>query len=77
MHVYPHLLRHTYATEMAQVIGAEELQKQLGHAHLSTTLTIYYHPDSQSVGNKIALGVDTMIAGLDEFTQDASDAHHR
>ena len=76
-HVYPHLLRHTYATEMAQVIGPEELQKQLGHKHLSTTLSTYYHPDPQLVGNKVADAVESMMAAFDEVTQNASHAHHR
>ena len=77
MHVYPHLLRHTYATEMAPILGAEQLQKQLGHAHLSTTLNIYYHPDAQDVGNEVARVVETITAPCEEITQDASDAHHR
>ncbi|MDN5873791.1 MAG: tyrosine-type recombinase/integrase, partial [Sinobacteraceae bacterium] len=43
MKVHPHLLRHTYATQMAPIIGCEALQKQLGHKFLSTTLGTYYH----------------------------------
>ena len=76
MHVHPHLLRHTYGTHMAQVIGPEALRQQMGHAYLATTL-LYYHPDPQEVGNEVALGVQKMTDAFDEITQDASDANHR
>jgi site-specific recombinase XerD len=45
--VTPHVLRHSYATSLAQQgIGAFHLQKLLGHAHISTT-QIYVHLTSQ------------------------------
>jgi integrase len=56
--VTPHILRHTYATQMAPIIGPEALQKQLGHEHLSTTLGTYYHQDPQLVGDTIRQGVN-------------------
>lgn len=41
--VTPHVLRHSFATHMAQGgIGSFHLQKLLGHAHISTT-QIYVH----------------------------------
>ena len=75
--VHPHLLRHTYATEMATIIGPAALQQQLGHEHLSTTLGTYYHQDPERVGNEVLLGIEALTAAFDGLTQDASDAHHR
>ena len=75
--VHPHLLRHTYATEMAQIIGPVALQQQLGHEHLSTTLGTYYHQDPERVGNEVVLGIEAVTAAFDAITQDASDANHR
>ena len=77
MRVYPHLLRHTYATEMAQIIGPAALQQQLGHEHLSTTLGTYYHQDPERVGNEVARGIEAVTAAFDELTQDSSHANHR
>ena len=79
MRVYPHLLRHTYATEMAQIIGPAALQQQLGHEHLSTTLGTYNHQDPERVGNEVLLGIEALTAAFDEIThtQDASDANVR
>ena len=77
MRVHPHLLRHTYATEMAQIIGPVALQQQLGHAHLSTTLSLYYHQDPERVGNEVLLGIEALTAAFDELTEDASHANHR
>ena len=75
--VYPHLLRHTYGTEMAPIIGAAALQQQMGHKYLSTTLRYYYHQDPERVGDEVRQGIDTFMARFDEITEDASDAHHR
>ena len=81
MRVYPHLLRHTYATEMAQIIGPAALQQQLGHEHLSTTLGTYYHQDPERVGNEVLLGIEALTNAFDEIThtpdKDASDANVR
>ena len=77
MRVYPHLLRHTYATEMAPIIGPAALQKQLGHAHLSTTLGTYYHQDPERVGNEVLLGIEALTAAFDEITLNAPHADHR
>ena len=77
VHVHPHLLRHTYATQMARYIGATALQKQLGHEHLSTTLSLYYHQNPEHVGNEVRLGIETVTAAFDEITRDASHADQR
>ena len=77
VHVYPHLLRHTYGTQMAPIIGPRALQEQMGHEYLSTTLSTYFHQDPEGVGDEVRQGIDTMMAAFDEITQDASDAHHR
>ena len=77
IHVHPHLLRHTYATEMAQIIGPAALQEQMGHKYLSTTLSTYYHQDPERVGDEVRLGIEAMMDAFDEITQDASRADHR
>lgn len=65
MTVHPHLLRHTYGTQMAPLIGPEALQRQMGHAHLSTTLSIYYHQDLEMVGQEVQLGIEKVTAMID------------
>ena len=77
MRVHPHLLRHTYATEMAPIIGPSALQQQLGHAHLSTTPGAYFHQDPERVGHEVALGIEAMTAAFDEITKEASHENHR
>jgi len=67
--VGPHILRHTYATLMKEVIGPEALQKQLGHEHLSTTLSTYYHQDPLKVGNQVREGIESFTNAIDEMTK--------
>ena len=71
--VTPHLLRHTYGTQMAKIIGAEALQRQLGHENLTTTLGTYYHQDPEHVGNEIELGITNFTKGMDAMTQGLLD----
>ena len=58
--VTPHVLRHSYATSLAQQgIGAFHLQKLLGHAHISTT-QIYVHlsnKDAKTAYKQFHIGV--------------------
>ena len=75
--VTPHMLRHTYATEMKDTLGPENLQKQLGHEHLSTTLCTYYHPDPEKVGDEVRQGIEDFgqaiyatIEGIDDEDYD-------
>jgi len=45
-YVYPHLLRHTHATELIRSgWDAAYVQKRLGHAHIQTTMNLYTHLD--------------------------------
>jgi site-specific recombinase XerD len=47
--ITPHVLRHTFATHLAQNgCGAFHLQKLLGHSHISTT-QIYVHLSGQDI----------------------------
>lgn len=67
--VTPHILRHTYATQMAPIIGPEALQKNLGHEHLSTTLGTYYHQDPQLVGDTVRQGVTNFAQAAMTMTE--------
>ena len=43
-HIYPHVLRHTFATRCFEVgIEAKTVQKYLGHSSVAITLDIYTH----------------------------------
>jgi site-specific recombinase XerD len=74
--VTPHLLRHTYATQMANVIGPEALQQQIGHEHLSTTLGTYYHQDPEQVGNQVQQGIENFTQAIDAMTKGLFDEDH-
>ncbi|PPQ47526.1 transposase [Paenibacillus peoriae] len=46
----PHMLRHTYATELHnQGIDVGILQKLLGHAQVQTTMQLYIHPSDELI----------------------------
>jgi integrase len=70
MTIKPHLLRHTYATRMTNIIGPESLQQQLGHEFLSTTLGTYYHQDPEHVGQEVVLGIDKLTKLFEEITEE-------
>lgn len=74
--VTPHVLRHTYATQMANIIGPEALQKQLGHEHLSTTLGTYYHQDPVQVGDLVRQGINNFSKAIDNMTEGLLDEDH-
>ncbi len=76
LRVTPHLLRHTYATQMANIIGPEALQKQLGHSHLSTTLGTYYHQDPLQVGDQVRQGINNFSQAIDNMTQGIFDENN-
>lgn len=67
--VTPHILRHTYGTQMANVIGPEALQRQLGHENLTTTLGTYYHQNPEHVGNEIEAGVTNLTNAINAMTE--------
>jgi integrase len=54
---------------MANVIGAEALQKQLGHENLTTTLGTYYHQDPEKVGLDIEIGITNLTSAIDAMTE--------
>ncbi len=52
IHITPHMLRHTHATELIQFgWDASFVQKRLGHASVQTTIDVYSHIDQQSLKN--------------------------
>jgi site-specific recombinase XerD len=51
--VYPHMLRHTFATNMMRVTSARIVQELLGHADLRST-QIYTHPNGDDLAAAIA-----------------------
>ncbi len=51
--VHPHILRHTYATELLEEgFGIHEVQQLLGHSNLSTT-AVYMHVRPVKLAEKI------------------------
>jgi len=56
--IHPHVLRHTFGTNVSRVAGTAVAQKLLGHKHLSST-EVYLHPsadDYQTAIRKIEQG---------------------
>ena len=50
IHVYPHLFRHTHATELLKAgMDIYRVSKRLGHSSISTTLNIYGHLTEQDL----------------------------
>jgi site-specific recombinase XerD len=50
--IHPHVLRHTFATNLMKVTNASVVQALLGHKHLSST-QVYCHPDSEDLKKAI------------------------
>lgn len=51
--VHPHLLRHTYASELLEDgFSILEVQRMLGHAHISTT-AIYLHTADENLRRRL------------------------
>ena len=49
-HISPHVLRHTFCTNMQQAgIDVKSLQYLMGHSHASVTLDVYTHTDYNAV----------------------------
>jgi len=56
--IHPHMLRHTFATNLMQTTNARVVQQLLGHKNLSST-QIYMHPNQQDLRKAI----DSLPAG--------------
>ncbi len=56
--IHPHMLRHTFATNLMQTTNARVVQQLLGHKNLSST-QIYMHPNQQDLKKAI----DSLPAG--------------
>lgn len=50
--VHPHVLRHTFATNLLKASNMRIVQKVLGHKNISTT-QIYTHPSNDEISNAI------------------------
>ena len=50
--IYPHVLRHTFATRLMRKTNARIVQQLLGHKRLSST-QIYTHPNQQDLTSAI------------------------
>jgi integrase/recombinase XerD len=50
INITPHMLRHTYATELhEQGVEVSIIQKLLGHAQVQTTIQTYVHPTDETI----------------------------
>jgi integrase/recombinase XerC len=56
--IHPHMLRHTFATNLMRTTNARVVQQLLGHKNLSST-QIYCHPNQQDLKKAI----DSLPAG--------------
>lgn len=46
----PHMLRHTFATELHENgVDIAVIQRLLGHAHIQTTIQTYLHPTDKTI----------------------------
>jgi integrase/recombinase XerD len=46
----PHMLRHTYATELHEAgVDIAIIQRLLGHAHVQTTIQTYIHASDETI----------------------------
>lgn len=50
--IYPHMLRHTFATRLMRKCSVRVVQELLGHRALSST-QVYTHPDADDLHNAI------------------------
>jgi integrase/recombinase XerC len=50
--IHPHILRHTFASNLMRVTSMPTVQELLGHKHLSST-QIYTHPNGEDLAKAI------------------------
>lgn len=50
--IYPHILRHTFATRLMAVTDMRHVQALLGHKSITST-QVYTHPDSESMRSAV------------------------
>ena len=50
--IYPHMLRHTFASQLMRITNIRVIQELLGHKNLQTT-QIYTHPNSDDLSQAI------------------------
>jgi len=50
--LHPHMLRHTFGTELARRAPIHVVQELMGHRHISST-QVYTHPDHQDLKDAI------------------------
>jgi integrase len=66
-HVYPHLLRHAFAGQIARKVDTRTAQRLLGHASLATTDT-YLGPQSldemAAAVAGVSYGIRTDVLGV-------------
>jgi integrase/recombinase XerD len=62
--VTPHMLRHTYATELhEQGVEVSIIQKLLGHAQVQTTIQTYVHPTDETIRSEWQKAHENMKGG--------------
>lgn len=62
--VTPHMLRHTYATELhEQGVEISIIQKLLGHAQVQTTIQTYVHPTDETIRSEWKKAHENMKGG--------------
>ncbi len=74
--VKPHMLRHTYATLMKDILGAEGLRHQLGHEYLSTTYGTYCHANPQNIGDEVARAITIFSEAINRTTAEIDHEDH-
>lgn len=66
--ITPHMLRHTYATELhEQGVEISIIQKLLGHSNVQTTIKTYVHPTDVTIRKEWQKAHDKMKGDKNDF----------